>query len=262
MNHIQIHDLGQIAFKTAWDYQYARQAELISRKIYYRDNPDETPPEILQHFFLWCEHTPVYTLGKTGKMAHLLLSETELAAKSIDFYTINRGGDITFHGLGQIVGYPIFDLEGFFTDIAKYVRFVEEAAIRTCADYGIVAVRSPGESGVWIENYKNVDKNENNNENNNENKNENKNAEPHLRKICAIGIHLSRWVTMHGFAFNVNTDLAYFKNIVPCGITDKGVTSLQQELGRTVNPEEVKIKLLQHYKDLFGGQWHESATHR
>ena len=233
MNQITVQDLGVIPFKTAWDYQYARQAELINRKLHYRDNPDETPPDDLQHFFLWCEHTPVYTLGKAGKMAHLLLSESELVDKKIDFYSINRGGDITFHGLGQVVGYPIFDMEGFFLDIGKYVRFVEEAAMRTCAEYGIKAIRSEGESGAWV-----VDADGSN-----------------LRKICAVGIHLSRWVTMHGFAFNVNTDLSYYKNIVPCGITDKGVTSLQNELKREIAAQEVKNKLLAHYEELFGGDW-------
>jgi lipoyl(octanoyl) transferase len=234
-NKINIQDLGVIPFKTAWDYQYERQAELINPKLFYRDNPEAIPPPDLQHFFLWCEHQPVYTLGKAGKMEHLLLDTAELAARQIDFYKINRGGDITFHGLGQVVGYPIFDLEGFFLDIGKYVRFVEEAAIRTCAEYGVVAARSEGESGAWVSD-----------------------ADGGLRKICAVGIHLSRWVTMHGFAFNVNTDLAYFKNIVPCGITDKGVTSLATELGRTIDQNEVKAKLLHHYQDLFGGEWRRS----
>jgi lipoyl(octanoyl) transferase len=231
-NKINIQDLGVIPFKTAWDYQYERQAELINPKLFYRDNPEAIPPPDLQHFFLWCEHTPVYTLGKAGKIEHLLLDAAELEARQIDFYKINRGGDITFHGLGQVVGYPIFDLEGFFLDIGKYVRFVEEAAIRTCAEYGVVAARSEGESGAWVSD-----------------------ADGGLRKICAVGIHLSRWVTMHGFAFNVNTDLAYFKNIIPCGITDKGVTSLAIELGRTIDQNEVKSKLLRHYQDLFGGEW-------
>lgn len=231
-NKIIVQDLGTIPFKAAWDYQYARQAELIQTKLFYRDNPDAPPADCLQHFFLWCEHTPVYTLGKTGDIKHLLLSEAELEAHNIDFYKINRGGDITFHGLGQVVGYPIFDMEGFFLDIGKYVRFVEEAAIRTCADYGVTAQRSEGESGAWVAD-----------------------ASGRLRKICAVGIHLSRWVTMHGFAFNVNTDLDYFKNIVPCGIADKGVTSLQNEINTKIDENEVKTRLLHHYETLFGGEF-------
>lgn len=235
-NQINVQDLGTIPFKKAWDYQYERQAELIQTKLFYRDNPDAVPPETLQHFFLWCEHTPVYTLGKTGDIKHLLLTEAELQTQNIDFYKINRGGDITFHGLGQVVGYPIFDMEGFFLDIGKFVRYVEEAAIRTCADYGVVAQRSDGESGAWVAD-----------------------ASGRLRKICAIGIHLSRWVTMHGFAFNANTDLNYFKNIVPCGIVDKGVTSLGNELGRKIDEKELKTRLLLHYQTLFGGEWQDKC---
>jgi lipoyl(octanoyl) transferase len=227
MHRVIVENLGRVDFKTAWDYQFERQREVINLKLYYRAHLDETPREL--HYFLWCEHTPVYTLGKTGSMANLLLSEADLAERGIDFYPINRGGDITFHGIGQVVGYPIFDLEFFTPDIGKYVRLVEEAAIRTCADYGIVAVRSAGESGAWI-----CDET----------------GEP-TRKICAVGIHLSRWTTMHGFAFNVATDLAYFDDIIPCGIQGKKATSLERELGRPVVMTEVQERLLQHYAALF-----------
>ena len=222
-----LQNLGRTDFKTAWDYQFARQREVIDLKLHYRANPTETPTEL--HYFLFCEHTPVYTLGKTGSAEHLLLSADELTRRGIDFYAINRGGDITFHGIGQVVGYPIFDLEFFMPDIGKYVRLVEEAAIRTCADYGIVAVRSAGESGAWV-----LDS-----------------AGAPTHKICAVGIHLSRWTTMHGFAFNVNTDLAYFDDIIPCGIVGKGATSLAHELGKPVSMQAVQARLLHHYAELF-----------
>ena len=228
MQKVILEDLGRIDFKTAWDYQYELQRAIIAHKNERRDDPEYAAP-LLPHRFLFCEHTPVYTLGKAGKIAHLLLSETDLQTKNIDFYPINRGGDITFHGIGQVVGYPIFDLDRLFTDIGKYVRYLEEAAIRVCANYGIVAQRSDGESGAWL-------------------------CDPdgtRWRKICAVGIHLSRWVTMHGFAFNVNTDLRYYDHIVPCGIADKGVTSLQAELGRAVPEAEVKAKLLREFANLF-----------
>ncbi len=233
MQPIILQNLGRIDYKTAWDYQFELQRSIIAHKATLREAglypPENTPKSEGLGHFLFCEHPPVYTLGKSGNMAHLLLSEAELHEKSIDFYAINRGGDITFHGLGQVVGYPIFDLELFFPDIGKFVRYVEEAAIRVCADYGLQAHRIAGESGAWLSDADG--------------------ANP--RKICAVGIHLSRWVTMHGFAFNVNTDLAYFKNIVPCGIFDKGVTSLKQELGIQIPENEVHTQFLKHYKDLF-----------
>lgn len=230
---IILQDLGLIAYKTAWDYQFELQRRIIAVKNSLREAnaypPQNTPTSEGLGHFLFCEHPPVYTLGKAGKKEHLLLSEAELSARGIDFYAINRGGDITFHGIGQVVGYPIFDLELFSPDIWRYVRQVEEAAIRVCTDYGIAAHRIEGESGAWLSNSDGTA----------------------ARKICAIGIHLSRWVTMHGFAFNVNTDLSYFKHIIPCGITDKGVTSLEQELGERVSEADVKKRFLKHYTDLF-----------
>ncbi len=185
----------------------------------------ETP-----NFIYFVEHPHVYTLGKSGKPEHLLLDEKGLKAKNATFYKINRGGDITYHGFGQIVGYPILDLDNFFTDIHKYLRLLEEAIILTLADYGIEAGRIEGLTGVWLDHEK----------------------QENPRKICAMGVKMSRWVTMHGFAFNVNTDLAYFQNIVPCGITDKAVTSLEKELGKPQNIREVEAKLLNHLANLFG----------
>ena len=230
---IILQDLGLIAYKAAWDYQFEVQRRIIAIKTKLREAnaypPQNTPASEGLGHFLFCEHLPVYTLGKTGKKEHLLLSEAELAARGIDFYAINRGGDITFHGIGQVVGYPIFDLELFSPDVWRYVRQVEEAAIRVCSDYGVTAHRIEGESGAWLLNSDGAA----------------------ARKICAVGIHLSRWVTMHGFAFNVNTDLSYFKHIIPCGITDKGVTSLEQELGYRVSEADVKKRFLKHYTDLF-----------
>ena len=181
-----------------------------------------------QHHLLFCEHPHVYTLGKSGKIDHLLLQEEGLRAKGIEFFKINRGGDITYHGPGQITGYPIFDLEKFKTDINWYLRTMEEVMIRVLADYGLEGGRIAKETGVWL----GV-------------------GTMNPRKICAFGVKASRWVTMHGFAFNVNTDLSYFNHIVPCGIADKGVTSLQKELGREVEMEEVKEKLRKYFAELF-----------
>ena len=194
-----------------------------------RANRDAAMPIAQKHYFLYCEHPHVYTLGRSGSMDNLLLSEEELNEKNIEFYKINRGGDITYHGPGQIVGYPILDLDCFFTDIHRFVRYIEEAVIRTLAEYDIKGERIEGLSGVWLKATEN---------------------QPD-RKICAIGIHLSRWVTMHGFAFNIQTDLQYFKYIVPCGITNKTVTSLEMELGRAIDLKEVKEKLNRHFSELF-----------
>ena len=233
MEKVQFQDLGCIDYQKAWDYQKSLLEKVIDRKLKNRhlaitDSKYEKP----QHYLLFCHHPPVYTLGKSGSADHLLLNEKGLAAKSIDFYKINRGGDITFHGPGQIVGYPIFDLDMFFTDVHKYVRYLEEAIIRTLAEYGLEGKRIAQFTGVWLE----------------------KNAQLPNRKICAIGVHLSRWVTMHGFAFNINTDLKYFNYIVPCGIkdVDKTVTSLAQELGEKIDIKEVQTKLKFHFADLFG----------
>ncbi len=202
--------------------------EMIAFKRQNRDNL--TPDRVQIHHLLFCEHHPVYTLGKSGSIHHLLLNEQELAEGGFEFFKINRGGDITYHGPGQITGYPIFDLDEFFTDVHKYVRYLEEVVIRTLKEYGIQGERIEGFTGVWIQ----------------------KSNTP-SRKICAIGVHLSRWVTMHGFALNVDTNLSHFQNIVPCGISDenKEVTSLSKELGRAVSLSEVKSKLKKHFRELF-----------
>jgi lipoyl(octanoyl) transferase len=225
MKHIQLLDLGNKDYKETWEYQEELFKEIVDMKIQNRNaiSPIPTP-----NFFLYVTHPHVYTLGKSGDVSNLLLSEKQLTDKGATFYKINRGGDITYHGPGQIVGYPILDLENFFTDIHKYLRFLEEAIILTLAEYGLKSERSPGETGVWFDV-----------------------GTPFARKICAMGVRASRWVTMHGFALNVNADLGYFDNIIPCGIRGKAVTSMQVELGREVNEEEVKEKILNHFSVLF-----------
>lgn len=216
-------NLGLIDYKKAWDYQEEVFNGVVKQKLENRDNPDPKPTP---NYLIFCEHPHVYTLGKSGSIENLLVNNQELAQKEATFYKINRGGDITYHGPGQLVAYPIFDLDNFFTDIHKYVRFLEEAVIRTCADFGITAGRIEGLTGVWL-------------------------SDGMPRKICAIGVKSSRWVTMHGLAFNVNPDLNYFGNIVPCGISDKAVTSLSIELNRKVQVSEVEPTLKKHFKDLF-----------
>ncbi len=223
---VEIQDLGYKDYKETWDYQEGLFKEILDIKIKNRreDAGLETP-----NHFLFVEHPHVYTLGKSGDLSNLLISEEQLAAVDASFYKINRGGDITYHGPGQIVGYPILDLENFFTDIHKYLRLLEEMIIRTLADYGLKGERSQGETGVWLDV-----------------------GTPFARKICAMGVRASRWVTMHGFAFNVNTDLGYFDHMIPCGIKGKAVTSLNVELGRSQIPmDEVKPKLLKHFSELF-----------
>lgn len=222
---ITLEDLQQKDFKKTWDYQTHLLQQIVDTKISNRRNNQQV--ETKNHF-LFVEHPHVYTLGKSGDMSNLLLSEEKLKEKGASFYKINRGGDITYHGPGQVVGYPILDLENFFTDIHKYLRLLEETIILTLAEYGLKGVRSPGETGVWLD----VDT-------------------PFARKICAMGIRSSRWVTMHGFALNVNTNLGFFDNIIPCGIKGKTVTSLEAELQRKVPVEEVKTKILHHFKNLF-----------
>ncbi len=224
---VEFRDLGTIAYKDAWDYQETLFSAIINRKIAQRSHPD--PAYHPKHYLLFCEHPPVYTLGKSGSMKHLLINEQGLRERNISFFRINRGGDITYHGPGQIVGYPILDLDYFFTDIGKYLRLLEESVILTLKEYGITAGRSKGETGVWLE----------------------PESVSRARKICAIGVRCSRWVTMHGFAFNVNTDLDYFNHIIPCGINDKSVTSMQKELGAPLNFEEVKSKLRSHFEIVF-----------
>lgn len=221
---VQLQDLGNKDYKETWDYQEQIFANIVSQKVEKRTNPEIKTP----NYFLFVEHPHVYTLGKSGDMSNLLLSEKQLEEKGATFYKINRGGDITYHGPGQIVGYPILDLENFFTDIHKYLRLLEEAIILTLADYGLQSERSEGETGVWL----GV-------------------GTPFARKICAMGVRASRWVTMHGFALNVNANLGYFDNIIPCGIKGKAVTSLHVELGREVDQEEVKQKIVKHFADLF-----------
>ncbi|SIT12783.1 lipoyl(octanoyl) transferase [Zobellia uliginosa] len=219
-------DLGQKDYKETWDYQELLFKQTVDLKIKNRrEEADEPTP----NHFLFVEHPHVYTLGKSGDLANLLVGEEELAAKNAKFYKINRGGDITYHGPGQIVGYPILDLDNFFTDIHRYLRFLEEMVILTLAEYGVKAERSEGETGVWLDV-----------------------GTPFARKICAMGVRASRWVTMHGFALNVNADLGYFDLMIPCGIKDKAVTSLNVELGKQeVDLNEVKGKLLKHFEALF-----------
>lgn len=222
---VKLKDLGEIAYKEAWNYQDELFQGIIDIKMSNRKNDaSETTP----NYFLFVEHPHVYTLGKSGDLSNLLLNEEQLKAKGATFYKSNRGGDITYHGPGQIVGYPIFDLENFFTDIHKYLRFLEEAIILTLADYGLKAERSSGETGVWFDV-----------------------GTPFARKICALGVRSSRWVSMHGFALNVNVDLGYFDNIIPCGIKGKAVTSMEAELGKKTPINEVKDKITKHLSDLF-----------
>lgn len=225
MKHIQLLDLGNKDYKATWEYQEELFKKIVDLKILNRNS---TSPIPTPNFFLYVSHPHVYTLGKSGDISNLLLSEKQLLEKGATYYKINRGGDITYHGPGQIVGYPILDLENFFTDIHKYLRFLEEAIILTLAEYGLQTERSPGETGVWFDV-----------------------GTPFARKICALGVRASRWVTMHGFALNVNVDLGYFDNIIPCGIRGKAVTSMQVELGREVNEQEVKEKILKHFSVLF-----------
>lgn len=222
---IIFNDLGQKDYKETWDLQQQLFQSIIDIKSLNKKQNTQTPTP---NYFLFVEHPHVYTLGKSGKIEHLLASQNELSAQGATFYKIDRGGDITYHGFGQIVGYPILDLDNFFTDIHKYLRFLEEVIIRTLAEYGIKSERSQGETGVWLDV-----------------------GTPFARKICAMGVRSSRWVTMHGFALNVNTDLGYFDKIIPCGIKDKAVTSLQSELGRLIPLEEVKEKIKKHFLELF-----------
>ena len=233
---VEVQDWGLMDYKAAWDKQEAIFADTIAIKTAIRNRepgPTDGDPgvDITPNYLIFCEHPHVYTLGKSGKAENLLLDEAGLEEKHASFYPINRGGDITYHGPGQLVCYPILDLDNFFTDIHLYLRTLEEAVILTLADYGLTAGRYPGYTGVWFD----AD-----------------NARG--RKICAMGVRCSRWVTMHGLALNVNSHLDYFKNIVPCGIADKAVTSLQKELGREVNLKEVQRILQQHIARLFNMQ--------
>ncbi|MDO5637665.1 MAG: lipoyl(octanoyl) transferase LipB [Myroides sp.] len=224
---VEIQDLGLKDYKETWDYQEKLFQEILEIKSQNRKN--ETNIKETPNYLLFVEHPHVYTLGKSGHMDNLLLNEDQLAEKGATFYKINRGGDITYHGPGQIVGYPIFDLDNFFTDIHKYLRYLEEAIIMTLAEYGLKGERSEGETGVWLDV-----------------------GTPFARKICAMGVRASRWVTMHGFALNVNTNLGYFDNIIPCGIRGKAVASLNVELGlEKVDEKEVKSKVVKNLQNLF-----------
>lgn len=230
MRHVQCLDLGFISFKEAWDLQENLMAKVIEQKLAMRTSKTTKIPD---NYLLFCQHPHVYTLGKSGDASHVIFSSEELEKKGIEFYKINRGGDITYHGPGQWVVYPIFDLDQFFTDIHKYLRYLEEVIIETLSEYVIKSESYPSYTGVWIDS-----------------------QIPRLaRKICAMGVRCSRWVTMHGLALNVNTDLSYFQGIIPCGIDDKQVTSMQKELSKEVNMEEIKQKLMNHLQKKFDFSW-------
>lgn len=224
---VSFRDLGRMEYQQAWDLQ----EELLRQNILCKKEGQETT-----HHLLFVEHPPVYTLGKSGKREHVLIGEDEMRERQIEFYQTNRGGDITYHGPGQLVGYPILDLERFYTDIGRYLRELEEVIILTLADYGLTAERSKGETGVWLD----------------------PDLPGRARKICAMGVRCSRWVTMHGFALNVQTDLSYFGHIVPCGIADKSVTSMEQELGSKPDENEVKQRVKKNFESIFKVQLKES----
>ncbi|MEO6187726.1 MAG: lipoyl(octanoyl) transferase LipB [Ginsengibacter sp.] len=236
MQNVVFEDLGIIHYKAAWDYQERLVGKNVEIKTEARRQKETGGQASVDsnnlpttHFLLFCEHPPVYTLGKSGHMQNVLLNEQEMEEREIEFFRTNRGGDITFHGLQQVVGYPILDLEKVYTDIGKYLRSLEEVIILTIAEYGIKGERSTGETGVWLE----------------------PGTPGKERKICAMGIRCSRWITMHGFALNVNTDLSYFNNIIPCGIANKQVTSIEKELCHEVLLEEVKEKLKRNFEQVF-----------
>lgn len=226
---VTVRDMGVVEYGQAWELQETLLRENLDLKKQGRDEGLLPPDIVTRNHLLFCEHPPVYTLGKSGKMEHVLLSSEDIAAKGIAFYPTNRGGDITFHGPGQVVGYPILDLEHWYTDIGRYLRNLEEVIIRVLADYGLKGDRSPGETGVWLDP-----------------------GDPaRARKICAMGVRCSRWVTMHGFALNVQTDLSYFDHIIPCGIRDKQVASLDRETGYAVPLAEVRQRIVHHFGGVF-----------
>jgi lipoyl(octanoyl) transferase len=229
MQQINFQDIGFTPYKEAWDYQNQLFQKIIDIKLTNRDLEikKKTP-----NYFLFTEHPHVYTLGKSGDVNNLLLSERQLKEKGITFFKSNRGGDITYHGPGQIVGYPILDLDNFFTDIHKFMRNLEEVIIRTLFEYGLKGERSEGETGVWLDV-----------------------GTPFARKICALGVRTSRWVTMHGFALNVSTDIGYFDHIIPCGIRGKSVTSMEIELYKKIDVKIVKNKILKHFSDIFKAEF-------
>jgi len=229
MQKVTLIDLGLKDYKETWEYQEELFQSIIDVKI---DNRKNNLSAKTSNYFLFVEHPHVYTLGKSGDMSNLLLNEEQLTQKGATFYKINRGGDITYHGPGQLVGYPILDLDNFFTDIHKYLRFLEDVIIKTLAEYGIKGEISEGETGVWLDV-----------------------GTPFARKICAMGVRTSRWVTMHGFALNVNANLGYFDNIIPCGIKGKAVTSMEAELDKKIPLDEVKEKILKHFSELFKAEF-------
>lgn len=222
---VEILNWGLINYKTAWDKQTQLFQSVIDQKVANRQAETKT---LTKNYLIFCEHQPVYTIGKSGKIEHLLVQQNSLQAQNIQFFRNNRGGDITFHGPGQLMVYPILDLDNFFTDIHKFLRFLEECVIQTIAEYKVHGGRIEGATGVWIDPQKTT-----------------------ARKICAMGIRASRWVTMHGIALNIQTNLNYFKQIIPCGITDKAVTSLQQETGSSINLAEVQQKFIKHFGNIF-----------
>jgi lipoyl(octanoyl) transferase len=241
MQSVEFRDLGLMGYKAAWDYQENLLKENLRIKSVVHSSDVVVDTKLLptKHYLLFVEHPPVYTLGKSGKIEHVLINEEQRQQQGIEFFHTNRGGDITFHGPQQIVGYPIFDLEKFYTDIGRYLRELEEVIILTLEDYGIISGRSAGETGVWID----------------------ATIKGKERKICAMGVRCSRWVTMHGFALNVNTDLNYFNHIIPCGIADKKVTSIKQELGMEVDIDEVKTKLKKNFSRVFNVSIEEGLLH-
>jgi lipoyl(octanoyl) transferase len=246
MQKVVFEDLGQMDYQAAWDYQEALLGENVRIKAAARQRAEEmaamgTEADIdaigvdaraidTTHHLLFVEHSPVYTLGKSGHAENVLIGDERMREKGVQFFRTNRGGDITYHGPGQLVGYPILDLEKFYTDIGRYLRELEEVTILVLSEYGIVGGRSAGETGVWIE----------------------PGIKGRERKICALGVRCSRWITMHGFALNVNTDLAWFGDIIPCGIQNKQVTSMEKELGRPVNMDEVKSAWMRRFGEVFG----------
>lgn len=251
MQTVHFQDLGRIDYQQAWDLQTQLHKNLVDNKLAHRHLQPKTYPQA--HQLLLCEHPPVFTLGKSGSMQNLLLSEAELTERGIQFFPINRGGDITYHGPGQIVGYPILDLECFFTDVHRYVRNIEEVIIRAIADFGVEGFRIKDYTGVWVTGESpGITQNS-------KLKTQNWKLETRNRKICAIGVHLSRWTTLHGWAFNVATDLRYFDLIIPCGIADddKTVTSLELELGNAVDMAAVKASIRRHFADVFECSWSE-----
>ncbi len=244
MQKVVFEDLGRMDYQAAWDYQETLLRENVQIKAAARQRAEEaaviategqpgnrTVPDTTHHL-LFVEHSPVYTLGKSGHLENMLIGDERMREKGVQVFRTNRGGDITYHGPGQLVGYPILDLEKFYTDIGRYLRELEEVTILVLDEYGITGGRSAGETGVWIE----------------------PGIKGRERKICALGVRCSRWITMHGFALNVNTDLAWFGDIIPCGIQNKQVTSLEKELGRAVDMEEVKAKWLRRFSEVFGVQ--------